>query len=71
MRYHCQRQPSIGYAGAMQYGPVLKAYVINLMVGQMISLNCIQKLIKSMIGVLIAEATILKLVLRLYLALET
>jgi len=56
--------------GTLQYGPGLKAYVINLVVGQMISLNRIQKLIKSMIGILIAEATILKFVLRLYLALE-
>ena len=54
----------------LQYGQGLKAYLINLVVGQMISLNRIQKLLKSMIGIVIAEATILKWVLRLYLALE-
>ena len=53
-----------------QYGNGLKAYIINLLVCQMISLNRVQKLIKSMIGEIIAEATLLKFVLRLYTALE-
>ena len=56
--------------GPLQYGNGLKAYIINLLVCQMISLNRVQKLIKSMIGEIIAEATLLKFVLRLYTALE-
>lgn len=54
----------------LQYGNGLKAYIISLLICQMISLNRVQKLIKSMIGTLLAEATLLKFVLRLYLALE-
>lgn len=55
----------------LQYGNGLKAYVITLLVCQMISLNRVQKLVKSIIGVIIAESTLLKFVFRLYLALET
>lgn len=54
----------------LQYGNGLKAYIISLLVCQMISLNRVQKLIKSMIGTVIAEATYLKFILRLHLALE-
>jgi hypothetical protein len=56
--------------GPLQYGNGLKAYIINLLVCQMISLNRAQKLIKTMIGEVLAEATLLKFVLRLHLALE-
>jgi transposase len=56
--------------GPLQYGNGLKAYIINLLVCQMISLNRAQKLIKTMIGELLAEATLLKFVLRLHQALE-
>ncbi len=52
-----------------QYGNGLKAYIINLLVCQMVALNRTQKLIKSMIGVLISEASMLKFVLRLHQAL--
>jgi transposase len=55
--------------GSLQYGNGLKAYIINLLVCQMISLNRVQKLIKSMIGEILAEATLLKFILRLHLAL--
>lgn len=55
----------------LQYGNGLKAYVITLLVCQMISLNRVQKLVKSIIGVIIAESTLLKFVFRLYLALES
>ncbi len=57
--------------GPLQYGNGLKAYVINLLVCQMISLGRVQKLVKSLIGEVLAEATLLKFVLRLHLALET
>jgi transposase len=56
--------------GALQYGNGLKAYIINLIIGQMISLNRVQKLVKSIIGEIIAEASLLKFVFRLYQALE-
>jgi len=57
-------------SGPLQYGNGLKAYIINLLICQMVSLNRIQKLVKSLIGELLAEASILKFVLRLYQALE-
>lgn len=57
--------------GPLQYGDGLKAFVINLLIGQMVALNRVQKLVKSMIGVIIAEATLLKFVLRLHHALAS
>ena len=56
--------------GPLQYGAGLKAYIVSLLVCQMISLNRVQKLIKTLIGRVIAEATLLQFVLRLHLALE-
>jgi transposase len=56
--------------GPLQYGRGLKAYTINLMICQMVSLNRVQNLIKSLIGEVISQASILKYILRLYLALE-
>jgi len=55
----------------LQYGNGLKAYIISLLVCQMVSLNRTQKMIKSIIGEVLSEATLLKFVLRLYLALES
>lgn len=56
--------------GPVQYGEGLKAFVINLLVCQMVALNRVQKLLTSMMGVVMAEATLLKFVLRLHQALE-
>jgi transposase len=56
--------------GPLQYGNGLKAYIINLLVCQMISLNRVQKLIKTLIGKIISEASLLQFVFRLYQALE-
>lgn len=56
--------------GPLQYGAGVKAFILNLLVGQMIALNRIQKLIKTLIGVVISEATILNYTMQLYLALE-
>lgn len=56
--------------GPLQYGDGLKAFVINLLVSQMVALNRAQKLLSSMIGVMIAESTLLQFVMRLHLALE-
>jgi transposase len=57
--------------GPLQYGDGLKAFVINLLVCQMVALNRVQKLVTSMLEVVIAEATLLKFVLRLHQALES
>ncbi|WP_366042956.1 transposase [Methylomonas sp.] len=57
--------------GPLQYGDGLKAFVINFLVCQMVALNRVQKLLTSMLEVVIAEATLLKFVLRLHQALET
>ena len=57
--------------GPLQYGNGLKAYVINMLVCQMVALNRVQKAIAAMIGQTIAEATMLKFVLRLHEALMT
>ena len=56
--------------GPLQYGNGLKAYIINLLICQMISLNRAQNMVKAIIGEVIAQATMLKFVLRLYQALE-
>ncbi len=57
--------------GPLQYGDGLKAFVVDLLVCQMVAMNRVQKLVKSMIGVVIAEASLLKFILRLHQALET
>lgn len=56
--------------GPLQYGNGLKAFVINLLVCQMVALGRVQKLVNSMVGSLISEASLLKFVLRLHQALE-
>jgi transposase len=48
--------------GPLQYGEGLKAFVVNLLVCQMVALNRVQKLVKAMIGEVIAESTLLMLV---------
>ncbi len=55
----------------LQYGGGLKAFVVNLLVCQMVALNRVQKLVKSMVGIVISEASLPKFVLRLYQALES
>jgi transposase len=56
--------------GPLQYGNGVKAYIISLLVCHMVSLNRVQKLVKALIGEILAEATLLKFVMRLYLSLE-
>ena len=55
--------------GPLQYGPGIKAYVLNLLIAQMISLKRVQQSIKTLIGQAISEATILKYVMQLHHAL--
>lgn len=59
-----------GFHGPLQYGNGLKAYAINMIIGQMVSLNRVQKCIASMIGQTLSEATLLKYIVRLHNALE-
>lgn len=56
--------------GPLQYGDGLKAFIINLLVTQMVALKRVQALLTSMVGAVLAEATLLKYVLRLHQALE-
>ncbi|MEA1867577.1 MAG: IS66 family transposase [Thermodesulfobacteriota bacterium] len=57
-------------AGPLQYGQGIKGYVVNLLVTQMISLKRAQKMIQTLIGQLLSEATLLKYVMQLHQALE-
>ncbi|MCG3170773.1 MAG: hypothetical protein CALGDGBN_02341 [Pseudomonadales bacterium] len=56
-------------AGPVQYGIGIKAYVLNLLVSQMVSLSRVQKLLETLIGEVLAEATLLKYVWSLHEAL--
>ena len=56
--------------GPLQYGLGLKAYILNLVIAQMLSLNRAQKMIQTLIGTVISEATIMSWVLRLDHALQ-
>jgi transposase len=55
--------------GPLQYGNGIKAYVINLLIGQMVALNRVQKSLSAMIGAVISEASLLNFVFRLHQAL--
>ena len=55
--------------GPLQYGPGVKAYALNLLIAQMLSLKRVKESIWTLIGVAISEATILKYVMRLHQAL--
>jgi transposase len=55
--------------GPLQYGPGIKAYVLNLLLAQMLSLKRVQQSIHTLIDRLISEATILQYVMQLHQAL--
>lgn len=57
--------------GVLQYGNGIKAYVIQLVVSQMIALNRVVEMMEALIGRTISEATILNYILRLHIALES
>ena len=52
----------------MQYGPGIKAYILNLLLAQMLSLKRVQQSIKTLIDQAISEASILKYVMQLHQA---
>jgi len=54
------------FRGPLQYGNGIKVFAINLFVAQMVSLNRVQKMIQSLIGKAISEATLLRYVLNLH-----
>ena len=56
--------------GPLQYGNGIKAYAMNLLIAQMVSLDRVRKSIETLIDVAISPATILKFVIRLNAALE-
>lgn len=56
--------------GPLQYGNGIKAYLINLVVSQMIALSRAQKMVTTLIGAALSENTILKYVIQLYNSLE-
>jgi transposase len=56
--------------GPIQYGPGVKAYVLNLLIAQMVSLKRVQQLVTTLIGEVISEATLLKYVMQLHHCLE-
>lgn len=58
------------FSGPLQYGAGIKAYALNLLIAQMISLQRLQQMIQTLIGLVISQATILKYVLQLHQALE-
>ena len=58
-----------GMSGPLQYGNGIKAYVIQLLVAQMVSLSRTTQMVASIIGQVISEATLLGYVMRLHLAL--
>lgn len=57
--------------GPLQYGNGIKAYVIQLLVVQMLSLNRAADMVTSLIGRAISESTMLAFIMRLYTALES
>lgn len=56
--------------GPLQYGNGLKAYVINLLIGQMVSLNRVQKMVNTILGEKISEASLLSYILYCHEALR-
>lgn len=58
------------FRGPLQYGEGIRVFVLNLFLAQMIPLKRVQKLVKSLIGKAISEATILRYTLSLHNDLE-
>ena len=56
-------------AGPLQYGSGIRAYVLNLLLAQMLSLKRVQQSLHTLIDRLLSEATILQYVMHLHQAL--
>lgn len=59
-----------GVNGPIQYGNGIKAFVICLLITQMVALKRVQSLVKTLIGRALSEATLLAYIMRLHNALE-
>lgn len=61
---HCRTQTRAPFpeqfSGPLHYGPGIKAYVLNLLIAQMLSLKRVQQSIQTLIGLALSEATILR-----------
>ena len=49
----------------LQYGLGIKAYILELVIAQMVSLNRVQKLLQTLLGSVLSQATLLKYILQL------
>ncbi len=58
------------FKGPLQYGSNIKIFVLNLLISQMVPLKRVQKMVQSLIGKMISEATILRYALKLHESLE-
>jgi len=67
---HCReatRAPfPTAFAGPVQYGSGIRAYALHLMMAQMVTLKRVQQSIRTLIGLEIAESTLLKYVMQLH-----
>ncbi len=59
-----------GIKGPLQYGSGIKAFVICLLVTQMVALKRAQNMLKTLLGSVISEATLLSYLMRLHVSLE-
>jgi len=59
-----------GLKGPLQYGTGIKAFVICLLITQMVALKRAQNMLKTLIGKMISEATLLSYIMTVYTALE-
>ena len=70
----CQQRTTAQFpadmSGPLQYGNGLKAYMMNLLIAQMVPLDRVLKSVKTLIDVAMSPATLLKFVIRLHTALE-
>jgi transposase len=70
---HCATQTKGAFppdlAGPLQYGPGIKAFVLNLLLAQMLSLKRVQQSIHTLIDRLLSQATLLGYVMQLHQAL--
>jgi len=71
---HCDHETRgafpAAFSGPVQYGAGVKAFVLNLVIAQMVSLKRAQQMIHTLIGQAISQAVVLKYVLQLHVALE-
>ena len=55
---------------ALEYGDGIRAYVVNLVIAQMVALARVSAMVKTIVGVALSESTILSFIMRVYKGLE-